>query len=298
MLCMKVKLFILLCFLFVLGNQAVVAQERTVEPEVGEPAVLRMVYTFTQQAVKDRESVYITDTMALEVGMNGSVYYDWNKNRRDSLAAVRFTEPVNHKITVSVDENALQSRLEAQKQVYDVLDAGRGQSYRIYKKRDKEEIITIDNGPLEGFDTKTYFQLTENIPPQAWKMSGDTSTVLNYLCQKAAATFRGRTYVAWFTLDIPINDGPWKFYGLPGLILKVQDLENKFCFLAIGLQKAGGESITMPTDRKRVSCNLKELSDFKKNERRYISVGFVENGGVVYYRTKNPVTYFSLERGD
>lgn len=76
---MKVKLFILLCFLFVLGNQAVVAQERTVEPEVGEPAVLRMVYTFTQQAVKDRESVYITDTMALEVGMNGSVYYDWNK---------------------------------------------------------------------------------------------------------------------------------------------------------------------------------------------------------------------------
>ena len=174
---MKVKLFILLCFLFVLGNQAVVAQERTVEPEVGEPAVLRMVYTFTQQAVKDRESVYITDTMALEVGMNGSVYYDWNKNRRDSLAAVRFTEPVNHKITVSVDENALQSRLEAQKQVYDVLDAGRGQSYRIYKKRDKEEIITIDNGPLEGFDTKTYFQLTENIPPQAWKMSGDIDRV-------------------------------------------------------------------------------------------------------------------------
>ena len=196
-----------------------------------------------------------------------------------------------------MDENALQSRLEAQKQVYDVLDAGRGQSYRIYKKRDKEEIITIDNGPLEGFDTKTYFQLTENIPPQAWKMSGDTSTVLNYLCQKASATFRGRTYVAWFTLDIPINDGPWKFYGLPGMILKVQDTEGQFCWEVIGLQNVRDE-ILIPTDRKKIPCNLKELSDFKRNERRYISVGFVENGGVTYYRTKNPVTYFSLERGD
>ena len=294
---MKVKLFILLCFLFVLGNQAVVAQERTVEPEVGEPAVLRMVYTFTQQAVKDRESVYIADTMALEVGMNGSVYYDWNKNRRDSLAAVRFTEPVNHKMTVSVDENALQSRLEAQKQVYDVLDASKGQSYRIYKKRDKGEIVTIDEGPLEGFGTTTYFQLTENIPPQAGTMTGDTSTVLNYLCQKASATFRGRTYVTWFTLDIPINDGPWKFYGLPGMILKVQDTEGQFCWEVIGLQNVRDE-ILIPTDRKKIPCNLKELSDFKRNKRRYISVGFVENGGVVYYRTKNPVTYFSLEKGD
>lgn len=292
---MKVKLFILFIFLFVLDNRAVVAQEGTAEPEVGELAVLRVVYTFTQQVVKDRKPVYVTDTMGLEVGMCGSVYYDWNKNRRDSLAAVQFAESVNGKISVSMDENALQSRLEAQKQVYDVLDAGKGQSYRIYKKRDKEEVVTIDEGPLEGFDTETYFQLTENIPPQVWTMTGDTLTVLNYLCQKASATFRGRTYCAWFTLSIPIGDGPWKFYGLPGMILKVQDTEGQFCWEVIGLQNVRDE-ILIPTDRKKIPCNLKELSDFKRNKRRYISVGFVENGGVVYYRTKNPVTYFSLER--
>lgn len=34
----------------------------------------------------------------------------------------------------------------------------------------------------------------------------------------ATTQFRGLTYTAWFALDIPINEGPWKFHGLPGLI--------------------------------------------------------------------------------
>lgn len=53
---------------------------------------------------------------------------------------------------------------------------------------------------------------------------------MKYTCTKAITTFRGREYVAWFTDDIPIQNGPWKFCGLPGLIVKVNDTQNNYTY--------------------------------------------------------------------
>lgn len=55
-------------------------------------------------------------------------------------------------------------------------------------------------------------------------------TILGLVCKKAITKFRGRNYVAWYCDKIPINDGPYKFFGLPGLILKVQDEKNSHRF--------------------------------------------------------------------
>lgn len=54
---------------------------------------------------------------------------------------------------------------------------------------------------------------------------------------KATCTFRGREYTAWFCVDIPISNGPWKFGGLPGLILKVYDKDHLFVFESIEIEK-------------------------------------------------------------
>ncbi|MCJ7932734.1 MAG: GLPGLI family protein [Chryseobacterium sp.] len=51
--------------------------------------------------------------------------------------------------------------------------------------------------------------------------------IQGYKCKKATGKAGKRMYIAWFTYEIPINDGPYKFKGLPGLVLKVYD-ENKF----------------------------------------------------------------------
>jgi len=45
--------------------------------------------------------------------------------------------------------------------------------------------------------------------------------ISDYNVTKAKVEFRGRKYEAWFSEEIPINAGPWKFFGLPGLILEV-----------------------------------------------------------------------------
>ncbi|MEG1650143.1 MAG: GLPGLI family protein, partial [Rikenellaceae bacterium] len=47
----------------------------------------------------------------------------------------------------------------------------------------------------------------------------------------------GREYEAWFTTEIPISEGPWKFYGLPGLIAKLHDKQKHYSFELIGFQK-------------------------------------------------------------
>lgn len=56
-----------------------------------------------------------------------------------------------------------------------------------------------------------------------WKLTNEFSKILNYGVQKATTQFGGRQWTAWFTKEIPIQDGPYKFKGLPGLILKIED---------------------------------------------------------------------------
>jgi GLPGLI family protein len=77
----------------------------------------------------------------------------------------------------------------------------------------------------------------EDIPMQEWALYDDTLTIVGYTCQKATCYFRGRNYTAWFTTDIPVNNGPWKFGGLPGLILKVSDNDNFWVFECTAIEK-------------------------------------------------------------
>lgn len=56
-----------------------------------------------------------------------------------------------------------------------------------------------------------------------WKISNEKAKIGSYNTQKATTEFGGRTWNAWFTPDIPLQDGPYKFHGLPGLIVKIED---------------------------------------------------------------------------
>jgi GLPGLI family protein len=76
----------------------------------------------------------------------------------------------------------------------------------------------------------------EDIPAQEWILYDDTLTIAGYTCQKATCYFRGRNYTAWFAVDIPVSNGPWKFGGLPGLILKVSDDDSLWVFECIAIK--------------------------------------------------------------
>lgn len=80
------------------------------------------------------------------------------------------------------------------------------------------------------------FLYEEDTPVLKWTIGTERDTVLSYPCTKATTSFRGRDYIAWFAPDIPVNNGPWKFGGLPGLILKIKDTKDNFIFECNGLE--------------------------------------------------------------
>lgn len=63
-----------------------------------------------------------------------------------------------------------------------------------------------------------------------WKILPETTKIGEYKVQKAETDFAGRKWTAWFTTDLPYQDGPYKFNGLPGLIVKVEDADGDYSF--------------------------------------------------------------------
>lgn len=74
-----------------------------------------------------------------------------------------------------------------------------------------------------------------------WKMTGQKKKILGYECEEASANWRGRSYLAYFTPDIPINDGPFKFDGLPGLILEIVSTDGIVKIHAKGIKNSENE---------------------------------------------------------
>lgn len=84
--------------------------------------------------------------------------------------------------------------------------------------------------------TRTSFSLriTE---PLSWKISTETKRIESLNCQKASTTYGGREWIAWFTPDIPIAEGPYYFHGLPGLIVSVEDVGQNFSFSLVKISE-------------------------------------------------------------
>lgn len=92
------------------------------------------------------------------------------------------------------------------------------------------------NGLITVTDEMMYFYFYEEPMPEfKWdSLAGDT-TIMGHVAHKAKTKYRGRIWTVYYTLDIPISDGPWKLCGLPGLILCAKDSLGDFSFEATGI---------------------------------------------------------------
>ncbi len=109
----------------------------------------------------------------------------------------------------------------------------KGREYEVYKHIPQKGLLTYTDCLHNDF----FFCYEEPIPTFSWKlMEGDT-LIIGYTCYKAVSQFRGRTWTAWYTLDLPFDNGPWKMGGLPGLILAATESKNEFSFIATGIEQ-------------------------------------------------------------
>ncbi len=305
----------ILIFLTIGGyNNGLKAQSKENEhQEVLDKATFRVVYKVDERVLKEGDPFVITDTMALDIGQTWSVYYDFNLAYKDSVRRDNFINNSPRELLrhFGSSQDKLQERLESKQDIYSMEDLRTNGEYaRIYKNISENEILTIDNGPQEFPDIATLLRFTEQIKPMEWIITEDTMTILDYPCQKATTSFRGRDYYAWFTLDIAVNEGPWKLYGLPGLILKAEDSESVFSFHAIGLQELSGtfvdinpvtktyikhRDITITTVKQFRQADIKKWLSFRQAELKRVNIKFVDWDAVVSYFMKNPIVYQDKE---
>lgn len=127
----------------------------------------------------------------------------------------------------------------------------------VYKswKDDKMTVLHRFPGPI--------YKYHEKLSLMSWQIKSDEKEILGYKCQKAYCHFRGRNWVAWYTTEIQLLDGPWKFCGLPGLILQVEDDRGYFKFSCVKI--SGEKRDILMCDDYFEDCTYEELKTTERN---------------------------------
>jgi GLPGLI family protein len=112
--------------------------------------------------------------------------------------------------------------------------------YELYKNINSRKIFLREMAFMQRVIVE------DSITNLDWKIGKEKKKIGNLDCQKAQIDFRGRHYIAWFTLEIPVSNGPWKFQGLPGLIIEVSDTLKQVKFELLEIQLSGNSFIAKP----------------------------------------------------
>ncbi|AZB18322.1 GLPGLI family protein [Chryseobacterium indologenes] len=119
------------------------------------------------------------------------------------------------------------------------------------------------------------YAVSQNIDLK-WNILAEFNTILGYDVQKATTEFAGRKWIAWFSKEIPIQSGPYKFFGLPGLILKIEDDHKSHIFELKGIKTTKGDFIyPYVNNYKDVKINYLKYMKIYKNFRKNPMAGSV-----------------------
>ncbi len=104
----------------------------------------------------------------------------------------------------------------------------------------------------------------EAIPDYNWELKSQSKKIGEFNCSLATLKFRGRNYNIWYTTDIATPFGPWKFYGLPGLIVIAETTDKSIKFQLNSIQSNSIKELKIPKQGTKIT--FKEYVDFKHNE--------------------------------
>jgi GLPGLI family protein len=169
-------------------------------------------YSFTRDTTDVDPSHRSKEIMVLDFNSNSSIYYS-----QQYLAARKVFE-----------QAAIASQTSANVEIRAADLPKYRISYSIY--RNGSQIYYTGNISRDFFTFEsTYLK---------WKTDyKETKTILGYHCNKATTIFNNRKFIAWYTNDIPISEGPYRFKGLTGLIMEISDEKNYHSFKSIGIEK-------------------------------------------------------------
>lgn len=224
-----------------------------------DSAGIIVVYKLTYLPDTSNVNRYKTDILYLQIGEKVSSFFSYNKFRTDSM----YEESVN----TGTQEQFIKDPNLRNK--FGVI--GPYSNFKLLINYPETKITVKD----EIFGSSKFIY-EEEIEKINWLISLDTMSIFNSVCQKATADFRGRKYIAWFSPQIPLNAGPYKFSGLPGLILKISDIKDNYRYECVEI-KVLNDRIPI------VNQNKDYIKTTRKEFRKIFQEGF-----------RNPVEFLKL----
>lgn len=177
------------------------------------------------------DSTYIEkDTFTLNIRGNSSFFY--------SNSYFKFISNMQQGMKDKVDINTISS------------------NYMIKKNTNSVDYIVKFENEFIQYEAK-------ELPK--WKLIPEYKKISTFKCQKAITHFKGRDYIAWFTEEYAISEGPHKFKNLPGLVLELSSKDGDYHFMLIEIKKGTSDIPEIPSipikSRKKYIYLLKKYKD-------------------------------------
>lgn len=234
----KIFIIVILLICNLLFSQDIIQRSEDLKNKVFKSSI-QVVYKMDFKADSTKTNI-TDDILTLYIGDKKSIFQNDKKYKIDSLIASQpvFQMPSRPMFKVS---------------------------HVIHKDLSQSEVTYSDK--IENIN----FGYKEKNPLMQWKLVNERKKILTYECYKAETTFRGRNFIAWYTKDIPISDGPYKFSGLPGLILEVYDDKDNFRYQLLAVVKKPqeilyNENIHYTERIKMIEARMNNIKKYTKTD--------------------------------
>ncbi len=222
-------------------------------------AEIKVSYDYPHKHLKTDAKAYDTEHKMMLLANNGySKFFSPRTEFLDSLKSTPSGEAIYNKMM----------RVGVKKYIETQDDSAipRSQGWLcVFKIRSDSVVNVYDQA---GMLERGYY--SEPLAEMVWEIGDSVKTVLGYECIMADTDYHGRHWTVWFTPDIPIQDGPWKLCGLPGLILEASETSGQHKFIATGIESSNQEIAPIYNPKKYDKMKRK---DMLRGTRQYLTNG-------------------------
>ncbi|MCD9853238.1 GLPGLI family protein [Epilithonimonas sp. JDS] len=212
----------------------------------------RFYYDYQFQTDSTDSQTKKSELMVLDIDKKGSKYYSEYVFQNDSLMNAHFA-----KNTATHSDDPFPMSGKEGVITYKIL-----KSYPDFRIN---HIMTLD---------MTLYNASQQVKMN-WKILPEKDKIGDWSIQKAETDFAGRHWIAWFSSEIPVQDGPYKFHGLPGLIVKLEDKSGYYKFELKGIKNNILErNILVSEWEKPILIDYKKYQTIYKNYRKDPTANF------------------------